>query len=238
MNPPGTVAPGEEDRANCCMNASPSTGVIFDMDGVLIDSAEPHFESWRRLAAECGGRITRAQFKATFGRQNRDIIPILFSESSANRITALADRKEEIYRDLIRERPPIVPGAIELVRGLHIAGARLAVGSSGPRANIELVLNAMGVFDLMSAVVSGEDVTRGKPDPEVFTLACKRLGLPASRCVVIEDAPAGVQAAHTAGTKVVAMLMHHPAEAFEGADLIVNKLTDLSTGQLLTLGRN
>jgi beta-phosphoglucomutase len=217
------------------VNADSPTGVIFDMDGVLIDSAEPHLESWRRLAEECGGSVTREQFAATFGRQNRDIIPILFGEVSEDRTQVLSERKEEIYRDLVRERPPIVPGAVELVCGLKEAGAGLAVGSSGPMANVKLVVGAMGVGELISVIVSGDDVSRGKPDPQVFTVACERLGLAPGRCVVVEDAPAGVTAARAAGARAVAILMHHPADAFDGADLIVDRLGDLSVKQLISL---
>ena len=135
-------------------------GVIFDMDGVLVDSAAPHFESWKLLAAECGGTVTRDQFAATFGRQNRDIVPILFGEVSEARMRELSDRKEELYRDLVRKNPPILPGAGELIRGLHQAGVRLAVGSSGPRENIDLVLEAMWLANRISVVVSGASPTR------------------------------------------------------------------------------
>jgi len=210
-------------------------GVIFDVDGVLVDSARPHFESWRQLAREYGGTVTEEQFTATFGRTNRDIIPILFGEVSEARMQTLGDRKEEIYRDLIRESTPIVDGAAHLIRALHDAGVLLAVGSSGPRENVDLVLEAISARDLMSAVVSADDVTRGKPDPQVFTIACERLNLDPRRCVVVEDAPAGVAAAHAAGTRAVAVLMHHPAEAFERADCVVSRLADLSVDQLISL---
>jgi len=219
------------------MNPDSPIGVIFDMDGVLIDSAEPHFASWRLLADECGGTVTREQFAATFGRQNRDIVPVLFGEVSKTRLQALSDRKEEIYRDLVRTNPPIVPGADELVRGLAGLGARLAVGSSGPLANIEFVLGAMEVTGLISAIVSGDDVTRGKPDPQVFSVACERLGVSPACCVVVEDAPAGVQAARAAGTRAVAVLIYHTAEAFDGPDLMVRRLADLSVEQLVSLAR-
>lgn len=217
------------------MNTDDSAGIIFDMDGVLVDSAAPHRESWRQLVAECGGSMTDEQFARTFGQQNRDIIPQLLGEVSDERMIELGDRKEAIYRDLIRHNPPIVPGAITLVRELHEAGARLAVGSSGPRANIELVLTAMGIADCMDAVISGDDVTRGKPDPQVFQMAAERLGLIPARCVVVEDAPVGVTAAKAAGARAVAILIHHPAEAFEGADLIVPRLADLKAEALLAL---
>ncbi len=210
-------------------------GVIFDMDGVLVDSAAAHFQSWLLLAREHGGKVTEEEFNRTFGQQNRDIIPMLFGQVSDARLNQLADRKEQIYRDLIRGEPPIVPGAVELVHNLHDAGARLAVGSSGPRENIELVLDAMGVRGRIRVVVSGDDVTRGKPDPQVFTMAADRLNVPASRCVVIEDAPAGVEAARAAGALAVAVLIYHPASAFGPADCLVPCLADLSVSRILSL---
>ncbi|MGB2987026.1 MAG: HAD family phosphatase [Phycisphaerae bacterium] len=217
------------------MNSDSSVGVIFDMDGVLIDSAAPHLRSWQLLAQECGGTVTEEAFARTFGRQNRDIIPIMFGQVSDARMRALADRKEEIYRDLIRARPPIVDGAVELVRGLYEAGARLAVGSSGPRDNIELVIASMNVADCISVIVSGDDVTRGKPDPQVFSLAADRLGIEPERCVVIEDAPVGVQAARAAGARTIAVLLYHPAEALEDADCVVLRLADLAAEKVVSL---
>ncbi len=208
-------------------------GVIFDLDGVLIDSAELHFQSWGQLADELGATLTRDQFHATFGRQNRDIIPDLFGESVPDRVDALADRKEEIYRNLVRGRPPVVPGAVELIRGLQTGGARLAIGSSAPRQNIDLILKEMGVHEAFAAIISGDDVSRGKPDPQVFALACEALGLSASRCVVIEDAPAGVQAAIAAGAAAVAVLIHHDEAAFDGIALSVHELAQLTPQRLL-----
>jgi beta-phosphoglucomutase family hydrolase len=210
-------------------------GVIFDMDGVLVDSAAPHRESWKRLAAEIGGRITDEQFTRTFGRQNRDIIPILFGPVDEVRLCVLADRKETIYRDLVRTDPPIVPGVIELIRDLHGRGVRLAIGSSGPLANIRLVLEAMDVSELFTAIVSGDDVTRGKPDPQVFQLAAERLSLPPHRCVVIEDAPVGIQAAKAAGANAVAVALYHPPEVFDGADLTVSSIMELAADRVMSL---
>lgn len=219
------------------MTADGPIGVIFDMDGVLVDSAESHFQSWKGLAEECGGTVTKEQFARTFGRQNRDIIPILFGDVHEERLKALADRKEEIYRELIRQRLPIVDGAAKLVHALHDGGVRIAVGSSAPRANIDLVLDAMGVADCVCVVVSGDDHSRGKPDPQVFEVAAERLGLTPSRCVVVEDAPVGIKAARAAGARAVAVLLYHPADAFAEADHIVPRLADLSVDELTSLVR-
>ncbi len=212
-------------------------GVIFDMDGVLVDSAPAHFESWQRLACEEGISITRKQFESSFGRQNRDIIPMFLGPVSPERLAAIANRKEAIYRDLVRAKVPAVDGAFELITELSAQRTPLAIGSAGPRQNIELVLEGMKVTGFFNVIVSGEDATRGKPDPQVFQLACERLRLPPHRCVVIEDATAGVDAARAAGTKVAAVMMHHPAETLKeaGADLVVEQLKDLTVARLKSL---
>lgn len=220
------------------MTSNTTIGVIFDMDGVLVDSAASHLRSWQGLARECGGTVTEEQFARTFGRQNRDIIPILFGAVSEQHLQALANRKEKIYRELIRERPPIVDGAVELVRGLCGAGVAVAVGSSAPRENIELILDAMGVGECVSAVVCGDEIDRGKPDPQVFIVAAERLGIEPARCVVVEDAPVGIAAAQAAGARTVAVLLYHPAESFDQTDCIVRRLTDLSVERLISLARS
>ncbi len=217
------------------MQYAANAAVIFDMDGVLVDSADAHLHSWQKLAEEINATVTAEQFAATFGRQNRDIIPLLFGDVSDHRLRDLGDRKEELYRELVRGCVPAVPGAVELVRGLHEAGMRLAIGSSGPLQNLELILDEMALRECFDVIVSADDVTRGKPDPQVFLLAAKRLSCPPFRCVVVEDAPSGVQAARSAGAFAVAILMHHPARAFDGADLIVPRLADLTVQRLSQL---
>ncbi len=220
---------------------SSRVGVIFDMDGVLVDSAAAHFRSWQILAKEMGTTVTREQFAHSFGRHNRDIVPMFFGPMPEARLVELSRRKEEIFRELVRHRPPIMAGATELIHGLAKLGVRMAVASSGPRANIDLILSAMNVAVLLPVIVGAEDVTRGKPDPEVFATAAARLDLPPRRCVVIEDAPAGVQAARAAGAWVVALLTTHPVEAFErdpGNSVphrVVPRLADLSAKELIEL---
>lgn len=214
-----------------------TVGVIFDMDGVLVDSAGAHLESWRLLAAELGESIDESLFAQTFGRQNKDIIPLVFGRTGDDDIRRLADRKESLYRDLVRASPPVVAGAVDLVRSLHEAGAVLAVGSSAPRANVELVLSAMGAEDCFAALVTSELVSRGKPDPEVFEKAAERLGLPPSRCVVIEDAPAGVAAAKAAGARCIGVRLHHSAAELGAADATVARLEELTAERVLSVER-
>lgn len=219
------------------MSHDPPIGVIFDMDGVLIDSAEAHLQSWCLLAQENDANITHDHFTQTFGRQNQDVIPILFGDVHDRRLRELADRKEALYRDLIRKDPPLVEGAASLIRSLSNRGARVAIGSSGPIENIRLVISALQVEGRITTIVSSNDVTRGKPDPQVFSMAAERLGVTTNRCVVIEDAPVGIQAARAAGMRSVGVLLYHTAEALGESDLQVTRLADLAAETVLRLVR-
>jgi len=203
-------------------------GVILDMDGVLVDSYHAHLESWRRLAREISARVTEQQFAATFGRTSRDIIRELFDRTDDAEIAELDARKEALYRELITGHVPAMPGARDLVNALHAAGFRLAVGSSGPPENVNLVCREMELDAYIDAKVTGHDVTRGKPDPQVFQRAAQRLSLLPAHCVVIEDAPAGIEAAHRAGMRAIALVGSHGADALSHADRAVTSLTELN----------
>ncbi len=182
--------------------------VIFDMDGVLVDSYDAHLQSWLRLAEEIKAPFTPADFAATFGQTSREIIQRFWGKmaTSPDRVAELDQRKEALYRELIAKDFPAMKGAAELIDSLAESGFRLAVGSSGPPENVELALDRLGKTDRFDAIVTGRDVTRGKPDPQVFLLAAERLAVAPEHCVVIEDAPAGIHAAQTAGMKSIALL--------------------------------
>jgi beta-phosphoglucomutase len=207
--------------------------VIFDVDGVLVDSYRGHLESWVQVAREHGLEITEEQFAKTFGRTSREIIAEFWGgDLSAERMRAVDDRKEALYRDLIRADFPAMEGASDLVRALHAAGFLLAVGSSGPPENIALSLDGLGCRDAFRVVVTGREVTRGKPDPEVFLIAAERLGIDPAACVVIEDAPAGVAAARAAGMRCVALLGTTTADRLAAADLVVASLRELDASRI------
>lgn len=204
--------------------------VIFDVDGVLVDSYNAHYESWQLFCAERGLEMTHEQFIATFGRTSREIIRELWHDRVASEaaVAELDDRKEALFRDLLTRDFPALDGAAQLIDQLHAAGVPLAVGSSGPPENVDLVLDALGRRDAFGGIVTGEDVTRGKPDPQVFLLGAERLGASPPQCVVIEDAPVGVAAAHAAGMKCVALVSTgRVREKLASADLIVDSLREL-----------
>ncbi len=210
-----------------------SIGIIFDIDGVLVDSYAPHLRSWQLLGEEIGVPIAEGQFAATFGRTSREIIREFFGVTDPAAIRRLDDRKESLYRGLIREAVPAMPGAVETVARMYSAGFSLAVGSSGPPENVHLVCRELGLMRYLSAVVTGDDVQRGKPDPQVFELAAAKLALPPERCVVIEDAPAGIEAARRAGMRCVALTSTHPAAALGAAEEVITRLEELTSALIL-----
>lgn len=215
----------------------PMCGIIFDMDGVLVDSARPHLQSWQLVARELGRNVIDEDFRKTFGRQNRDIVPLLFGCRDEDSIQRVSDRKEQLYRELIRDNIPAVDGAADLVRSCRQSGFRLAVGSSGPPENVELVLNGMGIRGTFDAVITAREVTRGKPDPQVFQLAAAALCVSPRWCAVIEDAPSGVDAALAAGATTIALAGTHPSRTLQRAHRVVTSLRQVSPTSLRELIR-
>ena len=141
-------------------------------------------------------------FWPTFGMRNADVVPRLYQVAGPpERVAALGERKEAIYRELLAQEAKALPGAKELMSALHAAGYRQAVGSSAPERNIALIVELLGLGHWLEATVSGESVAHGKPAPDIFLAGTERLGVAPERCLVIEDAVAGVQAAHAGGMR-------------------------------------
>jgi beta-phosphoglucomutase len=205
--------------------------MIFDVDGVLVDSYQAHYDSWQVVAREARFEFTERRFIDTFGRTTREILRGIFGEGgiTAERITELDLRKEAAYRGILSQSFPAMAGAAPLIDACVAAGFPLAVGSSGPPENVQLVLERLGRAASFRAVVTGTDVTLGKPHPQVFLLAAERLGLPAERCVVVEDAPAGIEAARRAGMKCIGFVSRgHTFAELAAADRCVASLEEIS----------
>ncbi len=200
-----------------------SKAVLWDMDGTLVDSEELHWIAWRTTMANEGIAITREQFLSTFGQRNDSIVPTwLGSAATVERIERIGQAKEELYRHLVR-RVGIAPesGVATWLDRLHKHGWQQAIASAAPRANIDAVLEALSVKHVFQGVVSAEDVHRGKPDPEVYLLAASRVGVPAERCIVVEDAGAGIEGARRAGMRSIGI--SHDGKDLR-ADVVVESL--------------
>lgn len=210
---------------------------LFDLDGVIVDSSQFHYESWVKLGEEVGFIMTHEFFRKTFGQRNDAIIKQLVPNATDEQIAAWGARKEELYREVARGRLVPLPGAMELIKGLKVLGFKLAIASSTPSINIAFAVEQMEMEGLFDAFVGAEDVKRGKPDPEVFLKAAQKLGVQPERCVVFEDAVAGVIAAKRGGMKCVAVTTTNPEVALKeaGADLVVDNLTEVSPERVVAL---
>jgi len=175
--------------------------VLWDMDGTLVDSVQLHWRAWRETMADEGISITRDQFLSSFGQRNDAIIPLWLGAGAApERVRKIETAKENRFRQIVRDAGVLpLPGAVTWVNRLSESGWLQAVASSAPRANVEAVLEKMGATSYFQAIVSAEDVRRGKPDPEVYLLAASRMGAVPDRCIVVEDAAAGLEGARRAG---------------------------------------
>ena len=202
---------------------------IFDWDGVIIDSSRQHELSWERLSQHEKLPLPAGHFQRSFGMKNERIIPqLLHWTTDPAEINRLSWQKEEFYRQIVRESGiRALPGVREFLERLDAAGIPRIIGSSTPRENIELVVELIGLGRYFNPIVAAADVTHGKPDPEVFLLCAQRLGFPAQRCVVFEDAHVGIEAAHAARMKVIGVATTHPAESIRQADRVVHQLDEL-----------
>lgn len=217
------------------MNPPPARAVIFDMDGVLVDSYRAHWESWQFMADELGKGLTEAQFVSTFGRTSREIIAEHWGADALTpvEVAEFDKKKEALYREIVSRNFPVMEGAVELIGELHEAGFRLAVGSSGPPENVALAVERLGVPSFFDALVTGQDVTCGKPDPQVFLVAARKLGVPPANCAVIEDAPVGIAAANAAKmTSIGLASTGHTPESLGDALLVVRSLRELSAARI------
>jgi HAD superfamily hydrolase (TIGR01509 family) len=211
--------------------------VLWDLDGVLVDSTQYHYEAFRQLVGEFGRDLAEAEFAPLFGLPNNTILTRLLGELPPHRVQALAARKEHLFRQRIGGRVRALPGAEGLVRRLSTSRIHQAIVSSAPQANVQLVLRSLGFEEAFSVIVGEEDVVRGKPDPEGFLTAAARLEVQPARCVVLEDAPAGLTAAKAAGMRCVGVATTRAAEKLAHADVVVKVLDDPVVGKLLGLSR-
>jgi beta-phosphoglucomutase len=213
-----------------------SMGVIFDLDGVVVDTGEFHKQAWFDLARKEGFEISEEFFLNIFGMQNYQILPILAGRDvSGEMLKELSEWKESRYRDLIKGKVKLMDGVLSLVADLKKHGFLLAVGTSTPRVNLDFILENLQVDGYFDACVAGEDAAKGKPAPDTFLRAAAKLGLSPRCCVVVEDAIAGVEAGKSAGMAVVAVTSTRKRGQLQRADVIVDSLAELKAEDFMRL---
>ena len=207
--------------------------VIWDMDGVIADTAPYHLPAWQEVFQKSGVKFTEEDFRHTFGQRNDTIIRnALGEEVSQDEIDAIASEKEESFRRRIGQNLKPLPGVIKLIESLTRHGFKLALSSSAPIENIQLLLTGLGIHTYFQSIISGGDITEGKPSPQGFLLAAQKLGVEPGDCIVIEDAIAGVAAAKRAGMRCLAVTNTHPRTSLTEADLIIDTLQEVSIDNL------
>jgi HAD superfamily hydrolase (TIGR01509 family) len=207
------------------------------MDGVLVHTAPFHYQAWRELFADLGKDLSDEEFRRSFGLRNDDILRANLGDMPPARLRELGRRKEELFREAIRGKVQPLPGAVALVRRLRESGVKMAVVSSAPRQNVQTLLDALELADAFDELVAEEDAERGKPDPQGYLVAAERLGERPEDCVVIEDAPGGVEAAMRAGMRCIGLAAGREPGALAGADLVVAGLEDDAVYSFLGISR-
>lgn len=207
---------------------------VFDWDGVILDSSRHHEESWERLAQEAGRRLPPGHFRKGFGRRNIEIMRDLLGWSQdLKEIDHLSRRKEELYRAVVEQwgiEP--LPGVRPWLERLAESGIPCGIGSSTDAKNVEVGLKKLGLEKFFQTAVTAEHVQRGKPAPDVFLEVARRLGVEPTRCVVFEDAPAGVEAGRAAGMKVVGVKTTHPEGHLPGVFREVTRMDELTVEEV------
>ena len=199
--------------------------VLWDMDGVIADTADFHYSAWRDVFKERGVEFTKADFMRHFGQRHDTIIIFALGDKfSQEDIEAITNKKQSLYRQRVAKNIVPLPGSIKLIKLLNKNKIKMAIASSAVAQNIQVILKGLGIEDCFQAIAFGTEVAEGKPSPEIFQLAAKKLGVKPENCVVIEDAIAGVTAAKRAGMKCVAVTNSHPRQSLKNADMVVDSL--------------
>jgi HAD superfamily hydrolase (TIGR01509 family) len=210
-------------------------GVIWDMDGVLVDTGEWHYQSWVQALAPLSIPYSRDQFRDTFGMNNRATLTHVMGRAPSDaELETVSERKETLFRAGIAGQAVLLPGVLTLLQGLQAAGFRQAIASSAPPENIDTLVDSLHIRPYFAAIIPGSDLP-AKPDPAIFLKAAQAVGLPPGCCVVVEDSIAGVGGAKRAGMGCIAVTNTNPAPRLVGADLIVSSLEQVDVPAFLAL---
>jgi beta-phosphoglucomutase len=211
------------------------TAIIWDMDGVIVDSAPFHFAAWEEIFSERRAKFTREDFIPLFGSRNDFIIRnVLGQDVPEKDVKSIAREKERKFRARIKGETALLPGVSRMLNTLK-GSFKMALATSAPRENIRLILGELNIGEYFDCVVSGHEVAKSKPSPEIYSLAARRLKADPKNCIVIEDSPLGVKAALAAGMKCLAVSNSHPEQDLAEASAVVNSLEDMGPTTLSSM---
>jgi beta-phosphoglucomutase family hydrolase len=214
-------------------------GLVFDMDGTLVDNLEYHFMSFDEYARRKGLTLLEPMSLKLNGMHSDDVFRTMLGEEQCKKysLDELNRGKEEVYRDMYRGHIEPLPGILELLREAKERGVKCAIGSSGCRENVEFIIEGLGIADYIDVSISGSDVTHGKPHPEIFLTAIERMGLKPEECIVVEDAVNGILAGVAAGCKCLGITTTASAEVLTeaGADMCVDDYSTITLDDLQNL---
>jgi beta-phosphoglucomutase family hydrolase len=218
------------------MSKNKLEAVLWDLDGVIADTGEYHYRAWQYVFGEKGVTFSKEDFMRHFGQRHDTIIRFALGDGlSTEEFDAVTEKKQREYRRIVAENIKALPGAIELIRSLNKNNIKTAIASSAPIENVDVIIKGLKIEDCFQAIASGMEVDEGKPSPQIFLLAAKKLGVDPGNCVVLEDAIAGVAAAKTAGMKCIAVTNSHPVDRLEKADVIVDSLEKIGIKELVKI---
>jgi beta-phosphoglucomutase len=218
----------------------PIEALIFDMDGTLVDSMPYHEKAWDLMMPELGVSVDRFEFFTwSAGLTNKEIFPrLLGRDVSPTELAHLAEKKESLYRDCYRAVMQPMRGAVELLTRARASGRSTALGTAAPPENITLVIDGLNLREHFPVIVGGADVENGKPDPEIFLRCAEKMGIAPNRCLVFEDTPAGIEAAHRAGMRCVAItttLNEGQVRALPNTSHLIAAIADFSASEVAAL---
>lgn len=211
-------------------------GVLFDMDGVLVDSNPVHKEVIRAYCSRRGKNITESFFLENIsGRTNREWIPLVFPDKTIEEIDRMADEKEQLFRETFDPSGAVIPGLLPFIKELRSNGIPMAVATSAPEENAVFVLEDLRLTPFFDAVLHAAHVSRGKPHPEIYIKSARAIGLEPGRCVVFEDSIAGVTAGIKAGARVIGVTGTHSREEFSHCSRVISSFEEIAFSDLSQL---
>ena len=215
-------------------------GVAFDIDGTIIDNNYYHYLSFIEFNKKRGKTLTQEEFVKNFnGKTNSDVMKLLFGNGiTAEEIERLTQEKEAIYREIYAPHIKPVKGLLELLESLKEQNIPMVIATSGIPVNVDFLFQHIAIKHYFKAVINSTHITNGKPHPEIYRLAAKKLSMETKQCVAFEDSVSGIASAKTAGLKVIAVRTTETEEKLKNADLIVNDFSEVTIDTIKNLISN